>query len=80
MLWYCIWYSFSWSNGKWCKHFAIFWSDNSSSVHTDNTKKDILTLGEAQTDGLDDAIIPAEDKYPINFTNTYYGITSIVYA
>ena len=49
-------------------------------MHTDNTKKDILTLGEAQTDGLDDAIIPAEDKYPINFTNTYYGITSIVYA
>ena len=49
-------------------------------MHTDNTKKDILTLGEAQTDGLDDAIIPTEDKYPINFTNKYYGITSIVYA
>ena len=31
-------------------------------------KKDILILGEGPTQGLDDTILTAEDKYPINFT------------
>ena len=36
----------------------------SSAVHIDNNGKDILILGE----GLDDTILIAEARYPINFT------------
>ena len=42
--------------------------DMSSSVHIDNKNKDILILGEGQTQGLDDTRLTAEAKYPINFT------------
>ena len=41
-----------------------------SSVHIDNKNKDILILGEGSTQGLDDATLKAEAKYPINFTQT----------
>ena len=37
-------------------------------MHVDNNGKDTLTLGEELTQGLDDAILTAEVKYPINFT------------
>ena len=40
----------------------------SSSAHIDNRNKDILILGEGSTQGLDDTIVTAEAKYPINFT------------
>ena len=40
----------------------------SSSVHVDNKIKDILILGEGQTQGLDDAILTAVAEYSINFT------------
>ena len=39
-----------------------------SSVHVYNKERDILILGERQTQGLDDTILTAEAKYPINFT------------
>ena len=39
-----------------------------SSAHVDNKERDILILGEGQTQGLDDTILTAEAKYPINFT------------
>ena len=39
----------------------------SSSVHIDNKGKDIIILGEAPTQGLDDTTLTAEAKYPINF-------------
>ena len=39
-----------------------------SSVHVDNKNKNILILGERPTQGLDDTILTAEAKYPINFT------------
>ena len=39
----------------------------SSSVHFDNKGKDILIFGEGPTQGLDDIILTAERKYPINF-------------
>ena len=42
----------------------------SSSVHIDNKGKDILTLGERLTQGLDDTTLTAETKYPIIFTQT----------
>ena len=40
----------------------------SSSVHIDNKNKDILSLGEGPTQGLDDTTLIAEAIYPINFT------------
>ena len=43
-----------------------FGADMSSSVHFDN--KNILILGEAQTQGLDDTTIKKETKYCVNFT------------
>ena len=36
------------------KNVIIFGADMSSSVHTDNKKKDILILGKVPTQGLDD--------------------------
>ena len=39
-----------------------------SSVHVDNKGKDILILGEGPTQGLNDTILAADAKYPINFT------------
>ena len=37
-------------------------------MHVDKKGKDILILGEGPTQGLNDAILTAETKYPINFT------------
>ena len=45
-----------------------FGADMSSSVHTDNKSKDILILGVAATEGLDDNTLTAEVLYPIKFT------------
>ena len=43
----------------------------SSSVHiNNNNNKDILILGKGPTQGLDDATLTAETKYPINFTQS----------
>ena len=39
------------------KMSLVFGADNSSSVHVDNKKKDILLVGEGLTQGLDDTII-----------------------
>ena len=41
-----------------------------SSVHVDNMGKYILTLGVEPTLGLDDTILTAEMKHPINFTQS----------
>ena len=51
------------------KSVIIFGVENSFSVHIDGKKK-ILILGEGPTQGLDNATIIAEVKYPINFTNS----------
>ena len=50
------------------KNVIIFGVDISSSVHVDSKKKDILILGEGPTQGLYDATLTAEKKFPINFT------------
>ena len=42
----------------------------SSSVHLDDKGKDILILGEAPGQGLDDTTFSAEAKYPISFTES----------
>ena len=39
----------------------------SSSVHTENKKKDTLILGKGQTQRLDDTMLTAEVQYSINF-------------
>ena len=56
--------------------FRIFiyrWKDGasrSSSLHVDNKGKDILIIGEGPTQELDDTTLTAEEKYPINFTQS----------
>ena len=42
----------------------------SSSVHTDNKKKDTLILGKGSTQGLDDITLTAEPQYSINFARS----------
>ena len=42
----------------------------SSSVHVYNKWKDILIFGEGATQGLNDATLTTEAKYPINFTQS----------
>ena len=45
------------------KIVIIFGVDMSSSVHIDNKKKDILTLGFCPKQGLDDTTLTAEAQY-----------------
>ena len=59
---------FPYSNFNWDKKFVIFGVDNSSSVHIDIKKKDILILGEVSTQRLDDTTITAEATYSINLS------------
>ena len=40
-----------------------------SSVHVDNKKKDILTLGKGPTQGLGEHSLTAEKMYSVNFTD-----------
>ena len=42
----------------------------SSSVYIDDKNKDILILGEGPTEELHDATVTAEEKYPIDFTQS----------
>ena len=41
-----------------------------SSVHADNNGKVILILGEGPTHALNNTTLTAEEKYPINFTQS----------
>ena len=50
------------------KNIIIFGVDNGSSVHIDDRNRNILVLGERSTQGLEDATITEETKYPINST------------
>ena len=52
------------------KNVIIFGADMSSSLHIDNKNEDISIPGEGPTQGLDDVTLPAETKYPINFTQS----------
>ena len=54
-----------WKHGK---NVIIFGADMSLSVYIDNKNKDVFILGEGPTQGLNDTILTAEAKYPINFT------------
>ena len=48
----------------------FFGMGNSFSVFADKRKKDILVLGEAPIDGLDNISIIAEAKYLVNITKS----------
>ena len=61
---------FSLPDGSIGKIVIIFGADMSSYVHIDNKGKNILTLGEEPIKGLDYAILTAEAKYSINFTQS----------
>ena len=52
------------------KNLIIFGVDMSSSVHTDNKKKNILILGFGPTQGLDDTTLTAEPQYSIKFSRS----------
>ena len=58
---------FSVTNFDWSKNVVIFGVDNSSSVHIDNKKKDVLVLLKGPTQGLDETTITAEAEYSIIF-------------
>ena len=57
---------FPYSNFDW----GNFGVDNSSSVHIDNKKDDILVLSKGLTQGLYDTAIAAEVEYSINFSRS----------
>ena len=59
-------------SGEFSKPVVIFGLGNSSSVHADNRKKDILVLGEGPTDGLHDTAITAETIYSVNIRKKTY--------
>ena len=58
--------AFSLPDGSMGKNTIIFGAGMSSSLHNDHKNKDILVLGEGQTQWLDDTSLTAEAKYPIN--------------
>ena len=71
------------------KNVACFGVANSSSVHADNRKADILFPGECPADELGYAAITAEAKYSINVIKSrkkvclslhYNGSNSLLYA
>ena len=42
----------------------------SFSVHIDNKRKDIFTLGISPTQGLDDTTLTADAQYSVNFSRS----------
>ena len=80
---------FSWTDGIDGKNVIIYGFNNNSSVHIDGRNKNILVLGEGPTQGLDNATIPLESKYLINFAESgkkivlslhYNGSTSFLFV
>ena len=67
-IWFDARSEFSFTDGRVGKNIKIFGAGKSLSVHIDNKNKDILIIGEGPTQGLDDTVLTAEAKYPINFT------------
>ena len=57
--------SFSFPGGGFGQNVLIFGVDMSSSIHTDNKKKDILALGRGPTQGLQ-STLTAEKMYSIS--------------
>ena len=71
------------------KNVIIFGADVNSYVDNDNKNKDIFIIFEEPTQGLDDATLTTETKYPINCTQRikrfvlslqYNGINSFLFV
>ena len=60
---------FSFGNG-FSRNVIILGADMSSSVHANNTRKNILVLGKDFIQELDNTTIYAEKLYSVNFTKT----------
>ena len=58
---------FTYPDIDWGKNVVFFRKDNSSSVHVDKKKKDILVLDKGPTKELNGTTITVEAKYSINF-------------
>ena len=58
---------FTYPDIDWGKNVVIFRKDNSSPVHVDKKKKDILVLDKGPTKELNGTTITVEAKYSINF-------------
>ena len=61
---------FSVPNFDWGKNVVSLRVGDSSSVHIDNKKKDILAFGKALTQGWDNTTITAEAEYSIDFSRS----------
>ena len=61
------WFVFFYPGFDWGKNVVIFGVDNSSSVHTDNKKKDSSVFGEGPIQGLNGTTITTEVSYSANF-------------
>ena len=81
--------AFSLPDGSIGKNVIIFGADMSSTVYIDNKKIYILTLAEGPIQGSNDAILTAEAKYSINFTQSsrkfclslhYNGMNSFLFV
>ena len=70
--------SFSFPGGGFGENVIIFGADISSSVHVDNTKKDILIPGIGPTQGLEHTLT-TEKTYSINFIVTRKCCLSLHY-
>ena len=61
--------SFSFPSGGFGQNVLMFGADMSTSIHIDNTKKDILVVGRGPTQGFE-SNLTAEKMYSINFAVT----------
>ena len=50
----------------WGKNVVIFRAENSSLVHIDNKKKDILVFGEGPTQWVDNTLVSGKAKHSTN--------------
>ena len=59
---------FLFRDGSFWENVIVFEASMSLSVHVYNKGKYILILDEGATQGLDDTVLTAAAKYPVNFT------------
>ena len=64
--------TFSLSGGWFGKNVILLSVEMSSSVHFDNKRKNILILGESQTQGIGDTTLITGTQCSINFTEERY--------
>ena len=70
---------FSLPDGRMGRNAINFGADMSSSVHVDNKNKNILILGEEQTQGLDDTTIKKKQNIVLTLHNQIRVVLSLHY-